>query len=280
MTPSTAIGMVSKSLRNLLAAKLLEMGLSIDVTVLSPDEPSTDMRLNLFLYRVQENSALKNMDWQLKPEDPTQLIPPPLSLNLFYLMTPYAPNDSLTGNSTAHEILGAAMRVFHEHPVIPQDFLEDEIKITREQIKIIQNTLDMEELSQIWSTFSKPFRLSVLYEVSVIQIDLPQERPVPVRVRKIGMPQERVPFNPPFVESIETSSSQEGINIIFHGQHFSGWQAYVTLSGITIVKGMEIIDDNVFTVFIPENLSPGFYDVEVDISHLFKRTFFFEVSET
>lgn len=278
MIASTAIGMVSKSLRNLLVTKLSEMGLSIDVTVLSPDEPSSDMRLNLFLYRVQENSALKNMDWQLKPGDSTQLIPPPLSLNLFYLMTPYAPNDSLTGNSTAHEILGAAMRVFYENSIVPKEFLEDELKITREQIKIIQNTLDMEELSQIWATFSKPFRLSVLYEVSVVQIDLPEERPVPVRVREIGIPKERMAFNPPFVDSIETSGSEEGIDLIFHGQNLSGWQAHVIMSGRTIEQGRALTDDTVFIVTITDVPSPGFYDIEVDISHLFKRTFFIEVS--
>lgn len=87
MSASTAIGMVSESLRNLLVG---EMTLSppVNVTILAPDESGGDRRINLFLYKVQENPSLKNLDWQVKRGEPTRLVPPPLSLNLFYLMTP------------------------------------------------------------------------------------------------------------------------------------------------------------------------------------------------
>ncbi len=84
MSTSTAIGMVSKSLRRLLVEKM-GPGLKVPVTILAPDESGGEKRINLFLYKVRENPALKNMDWQVKRGDPTQLVPPPLSLNLFYL---------------------------------------------------------------------------------------------------------------------------------------------------------------------------------------------------
>ena len=104
-------------------------------------------------------------------------------------MTPYAPNDPDTGNATAHEILGEAMRVFAEHPIVPQDLscctrLQD----ATEHIQIMLNTLDLEELSRVWSTFSQPFRLSVLYEVSVVQLDMLGERPMAKRVERVGVP--------------------------------------------------------------------------------------------
>ena len=51
MSASTAIGMVSASLRNLLVAKM-RLSPVVDVTVLAPDEPSSSRRINLFLYRV------------------------------------------------------------------------------------------------------------------------------------------------------------------------------------------------------------------------------------
>src|SRR4029453_7223703 len=122
MSAPTAIGMVSESLRNLLVG---EMTLTppVEVTILAPDETGGDRRINLFLYKIHESAALKNVDWQVKGGEPTRLVSPPLSLTLFYLMTPYALNDQLTGNATAHEILGEAMRVFAEHPIVPQDYL-------------------------------------------------------------------------------------------------------------------------------------------------------------
>ena len=123
MSASTAIGMVSASLRNLL---LGEMRLTppLDVTILAPDETGSERRINLFLYKLAENPFLKNQDVTVKPGSPNQLVPAPLSLNLFYLMTPYAPNDSQTGNASAHQILGEAMRVFYENPVVPKEYLD------------------------------------------------------------------------------------------------------------------------------------------------------------
>jgi len=196
MSLSTAIGMVSESLRNLLLAEMTLVP-AVPVTILAPDERGGDRRINLFLYKVQENAALKNMDWQVKRGAPNQLVPPPLALNLFYLMTTYAPNDPQTGNSTAHAILGDAMRVFYENAIIPEDHLADGLIGSREHLRIMINTLDLDELSKVWSTFTQPFRLSVLYEVSTVQLDLlsKSERAMAKRVRRIGAPRVEAPFN-------------------------------------------------------------------------------------
>jgi hypothetical protein len=284
MSVSTAIGMVSESLRSLLIG---EMNLSpaVNVTILAPDETQGNRRVNLFLYKVQENPSLKNVDWQVKRGEPSQLVPPPLSLNLFYLITPYANNDPQTGNSTVHEILGEAMRVLYENPIVPQDYLDPGLQDAREQIKIMQNTLNLEELSQVWSTFTQPFRLSVLYEISVVQLDMlsESERAMASRVRQIGVPDVRAPFKPPVVEDIEPISGPVGTVITFGGENLSGWQAYVTMMRRLILDGEELAEDS-FSITIPTELSPGqpmppgFHEIIIDISHLFRRTFFFEVT--
>lgn len=278
MSASTAIGMVSESLRNLLVG---EMSLSppVPVTILAPDESSNNRRINLFLYKVQENPAFKNMDWQVKRGSPDTLVPPPLSLNLFYLMTPYAPNDTVTGNAAAHEILGEAMRVFAENPIVPPDYLVDGLQEAREQIKIIQNTLDMEELSLVWGTFTQPFRLSVLYQVSVVQLDMQpaSERPMPQRVRQTGVPDVRAPFSPPLVNEIVPLSGPVGTSITVRGQHLAGWRAYVMVMGRKLLDAQELTQDQ-FTMTLPADLPPGFHEIRVDISHLFRKTFFFELT--
>lgn len=278
MSASTAIGMVSESLRNLLVGEMT-LTPAVNVTILAPDETGGDRRINLFLYKAQENPSLKNLDWQVKRGEPTRLVPPPLSLNLFYLMTSYAPNDPQTGNSTAHEILGEAMRVFYENPFVPQDYLVDGLKDARERIKIIQNTVNLDELSQVWSTFTQPFRLSILYEISVVQLDmLPEsERVMATRVRQIGIPDVRAPFNPPEVENIEPLSGLVATTVTFHGKYLSGWRAYVTIMGRRILDGVELTGD-VFTVTIPNDLPQGFHEIRVDISNLFRKIFFFEVT--
>ena len=171
MSVSTAIGRVSASLRNLLVGEM-RLTPAVNVTILAPDESGGDQRINLFLYKIEENPHLMNLEPTPKPGNPNVLVPTPLSLNLYYLMTSYARNDPQTGNATAHEILGEAMRVFYENSVIPDQFLEPELKGAREQFRIVYNALDPEELSRLWGTFAQPFRLSVRYQVSTVQLDM------------------------------------------------------------------------------------------------------------
>ncbi len=279
MSTSTAIGMVSESLRNLLVGEMT-LTPTPNITVLAPDESGGgSRRVNLFLYKAQENPSLKNLDWQPKTGDSSQLVPPPLSLNLFYLMTPYAPNDPQSGNSAAHEILGEAMRVFYEHPIVSQEYLVEGLSDARHQIKIMLNTLDLEELSRVWNTFTQPFRLSVLYEVSVVQIDMltESERTMATRVRTIGIPDVRAPYKPPVVETLSPESGPAGTTVTFSGEYLEGWSAYVTLMRNRILDGVEIAGDS-FDVTLPGDLDAGFHEIRVDISHLFRKTFFFEVT--
>ena len=170
MSVSSAIGLVSSSLRNLLIGEM-QLNPAVPVTILAPDETGGSQRVNLFLYKIEENSFLKNQDSTLKPGNSSELLATPLSLNLYYLLTPYAQNDPQTGNTTAHEILGEAMRVFYENSIIPQKYLETDLQTAREDFRIVYTALDPEELSRLWTTFAQPFRLSVRYQVSVIQVD-------------------------------------------------------------------------------------------------------------
>jgi hypothetical protein len=222
---------------------------------------------------------LKNLDWQPKRGNSSQLVPPPLSLNLFYLMTTYAPNDPLSGNSAAHEILGEAMRVFYENPIVSSEYLVEGLADANQQIKIMLNTLDLEELSRVWNTFTQPFRLSVLYEVAVVQIDMltESERAMAARVRTIGVPDVRAPYNPPVVNTLTPASGPAGTILTFTGEYLSGWRAYVTLMRTTILNGVEITG-NSFDVTLPGDLEAGFHEIRVDVSHLFRKMFFFELT--
>jgi hypothetical protein len=270
--------MVSESLREMLVGEMT-LAPAVNVTILSPDEPGGDRRINLFLYKVLENPFLRNQDWEVKPGNPNQLVPPALSLNLSYLVTAYAPNDPQTGNASGHEILGEAMRVFYENPIVPEAYLVSGLDNAREHIRVVHQTLDLDELSRVWSTFTQPFRLSVLYEVSVVQIDMlsDRERAMAARVRTIGVPDVRAPFHPPIVESISPVSGPTGTVVTFQGRHLTGWRAYVRLTGNTVLNGLALSGDS-FTANIPAALTPGFHELRVDVSGLFRRVFFFEVT--
>jgi len=272
MSMSTAIGSVGKSLKKLLESN---SSFELEVTLLAPDETSSgQQRINLFLYRVQENAFLRNMDWQLKSGETDQKTPPPLSLSLFYLMTSYAQNDSLFGNVTTHEILGEAMRVFYEYAIIPREYLAEDLQQAREQLRIIPSELDLNELGQIWSTFGQPFRLSVPYEVSVVQIDQAQQAMIPKRVIEVGLPEIHTPLRLPIITQITPQKAAVGTEITFSGEHLADWQAQVTLGEHRV--SITSLTSDVLTIVLPE-IAPGFYPLQIDIAHLFRRTFWFEV---
>lgn len=271
MSTSTAIGAVSKSLKDLLET---EMQFGKTVTLLAPDESSSSpLRINLFLYKVQENPFLRNMNWQLKPGTADTLVPPPVSLNLFYLMTAYAPNDPSSGNSTAHELLGEAIRVFYEQAIVPNSYLDI---AAHEQIKITPSHLDLNELSQIWSTFSGPFRLSVPYEVSVVQLEQLTEQPLSKRVQQVGKPTIQAPFQVPQITNLSPRQGPSGSQLTLFGEHFNGWFAYVWLDGESLLEQQPLAADS-FTFNLPAAVAPGFHQLQVDISHLVRTTFWVEV---
>lgn len=278
MSASTAIGRVSESLRNLLVGEM-QLTPTVPVTILAPDEPGGGRRVNLFLYKVQENAFLRNENWRPSSTNTSQLLAPPLALNLCYLLTPYASNDPNLGNAPIHEILGDAMRVFYQHPIVPDAYLAGDLPDAREQIKISPNGIDMEELSQVWGTFSQPFRLSVLYEVSVVQLDQSNDtqRPMPDRVRQIGVPDIRAPYLSPVVHRIDPISGPAGSAVTFFGENLDAWNAYVSVLGTVIVDAAPIVGAS-FPATLPNTLLPGFYQLRVDVSHLFRRTFNFEVT--
>ncbi|MFI7690062.1 DUF4255 domain-containing protein [Nonomuraea sp. NPDC049655] len=271
MSDSTAIGMVSASLRKLLLEEF-RLCPAPKVTILAPDEQGPDRRLNLFLYKLVENPFLKNQDWTAHEGG---IVPPPLSLSLFYMLTAYAPNDDQLGNVTAQQLLGEAMRIFSQHAAIPARYLESGLHAARERLNIVSDDSGLEELTNLWSAFSQPFRLSVPYRVSTLQIDQSpgDPHPVPKRVRRIGVPEPRVSFKPPVV----TEMTGSGTELSFAGTHLTGWQVSIWLGGIPLVAGRPLTGDT-FTSPLPPGLAPGLYEVRVEISGMFRRTFLYEAA--
>ena len=278
MSASTAIGMVGESLKALLEDRM-QLAPDVPVTLLAPDEPGATRRVNLFLYKVQENPFLNNLDWQVSPTNPARINPPPLSVKLFYLLTPYAQNDADTGNTTAHEILGEAMRVLYENSVVTDVHLVDGLDDAFEQITITQSKLDLEELSKIWGTFAEPFRLSVPYEVSVVQLDQSPglQRDMAPRVSSIGIPNVAAPFSPPKITGITPIRGPGTTGVTINGENLTGWRGYASIARRTIADAVEIAG-NSFDVTIPVGLEPGFHQIRIDVSRLTRSTFFFEVT--
>jgi len=175
MSASTAIGDVTQTLQDLLTSQQNPADL-FDVSLNSPAEETLDPnttrpKVNLFLFRVTENPFIQNQDWI--PDGLSNLEFPPLAVNLFYVLTPFAENKL-----DEHRVLGEAMRIFHDNGVVQAPNLRGSLENTAEEIKIDLVQLAVEDLTRIWTALAKPYRLSVGYEVRTVMVDSSVARPV------------------------------------------------------------------------------------------------------
>jgi Pvc16 N-terminal domain len=171
MSASTIISDVTQTLHDLLKEQQQPKE-SFEVSLNSPaDDARNPMepKVNLFLLRVAENAFAKNREW--RPVGPGVLQKPPLALNLFYIMTPFA-NDRLD----EHRALGEAMRIFYDHAIVTAPLLRGELEHTTEELKVDLCQFSLEELTRIWNALNQPFRLSVCYEVRIVLVDSSVER--------------------------------------------------------------------------------------------------------
>lgn len=122
--------------------------------------------VSLFLYRVHVNST------QRSPliKDPVgnmrrELLP----LDLHFFITVWAPKASLQ-----HAILGWAMRLLEDTPVLPSSLLNgvrEETFRTDETVEVVAGQLTNEELMRIWDDLGTEYQLSVPYVARVLRIE-------------------------------------------------------------------------------------------------------------
>jgi hypothetical protein len=199
MAAEDALKRLSVNLATLLADRMFRTDVAFSFGTPRPIPTTTGPRLNIFLYRVSENPAFRN------DEDPRRAVSgaygsPPLALELGYLLTSYgnateikpAPSlATLTPDSLAdldaQFILADAMRVLHDVPIVSRrtqrqrspggTLLDPGLQTEFESLRIVPRTLNLDELSKLWTALKDDFQRSVTYDVSVIRIE--QRRPTP-----------------------------------------------------------------------------------------------------
>lgn len=202
MASHTAIAAVSRTLQTLLLDRMVT---GAAITLAPPDVEVADVngaRVNLYLMQVIENGALKNQEIPGRGH-PAAYGHPPLSLDLRYLVTTYSAMENQVGaDLNAQTILGDAMRVMNDfgnridhlvianpvagivgHPILDPDLTRE-----FERLKIVLHPASLDDITKVWSAVSGTnFRRSVVYEVTVIQIETPapRVRPQPVETRRI-----------------------------------------------------------------------------------------------
>jgi hypothetical protein len=174
------INHVNTTLFNILRKSLGEsLGPDLNITFGSPadEDGSGDNapRLYVYLYNIIEDAFSKNRRGEYRGGARLLSFKPPLTLNLYYMLTPFStPRSSTTADPPervqAHTMIALAMQAFSNNGLINPKFFPANTTLGESQVRISSVQMNLEEITKIWSSFNKPFRLSVCYEVSVVQI--------------------------------------------------------------------------------------------------------------
>ncbi|MGF1643974.1 MAG: DUF4255 domain-containing protein [Thiotrichales bacterium] len=214
MSTALAIAGVTAVLRDLLNDGLINhnvsgvVGSTVTVSVLPPDRVvaangTETSQLNLFLHQVTPNTGWRNEG--LPSRDVSgrhRLDNPPLALNLHYLVSAYS-----GGDLHAEILLGYAMQLLHEHPVVPRQAIRTALNPSPdvgatlptalraladsglaeqfEQLRITPEYLNTEDLSKLWTATQAHYRPTAAYQVSVVLIEsnAPTRAALPVLTR-------------------------------------------------------------------------------------------------
>ena len=121
--------------------------------------------VSLLLYRIDPNEAIRPLPERPLPGGPRR--PPPLAVDLHFLLTAWAGDASLQ-----HAIAGWMMRVMEDHSVLAVPDLDDQVFRPGETVEIVQESLTTEEMLHTWElTAGHAYQLSVSYLARSVQIE-------------------------------------------------------------------------------------------------------------
>lgn len=180
MTEYAAIADVGDTLVTVLRDRMGDLiTKDTEVALASPGDVSRgdDVRLSIFLYRVEENGHLK--DAERGGSDPDTVRVSPLVLDLRYLLTAHPTKgggDPTANTREQHRVLGRAMQVLHDDPVLEGSELEGSLAGGRGFRMSLEST-STDEIVTLWNTFAEtPYQPSVSYLATPVPIESTRER--------------------------------------------------------------------------------------------------------
>jgi hypothetical protein len=227
MSNYLAIATVTAALRQLLLPAVQTAVAGADVTLARPHAAASGAttteapNVNLYLYQVSPNAALRNLDLPTRAADGRLMQRPETGFDLHYLLTFYGSQRDLE----PERLLGNVVKTLHARPLLERSLIEqlvtdmasaypglDKSDLHRavDLVKFRPLLLSLEELSKLWSVFLQtPYTLSAAYVGSAVLIES-ESAPataLPVRSRQIHVDT----FRQPFIERVTAGDDPQAL---------------------------------------------------------------------
>lgn len=177
---------VSTIIVNRLTQALAPLGTPLGRPVAVLDDLSENVqidqpKLTVFLYEIAEDPTSRNRGpVRSLPPDAPNTRKPPMALLLRYLITPWGGSQE-----TQHQMIGRALQVFYDDAIWAGEELAGSLAGTTDVLQFTLTPLTLDQKSWIWYAIQKPYRLSLNYEVRVVNLDsldIADVRPVRSRI--------------------------------------------------------------------------------------------------
>lgn len=295
MSTPLALATVTAVLQNFIHNSVIDhdlaatLGGNITVSADPPDridnDGSSPDRINLFLFQATENQGWRNVAFPSRNANGERISNPPLALDLSYLLTAYG-----SGPLHAEALLGLAMFVLHEMPVLTRDAIRavtvtpaqppllaglqaSQLADQIEQIKVVPQVMSVEEISKIWSALQSQYRPTAVYKATVVLVESQRSiRPtLPVRARNLKV----IPFERPVIELLQSQENNgapivadqpilAGYNLVIDGQRLRGSKTVVLIDhDHEITPADDQVTPSRITVALPADLRPGLHAVQI-----------------
>ena len=134
-----------------------------------------DFALTLFLYSIEQNGI--NQQAYLMSGRSSSEQPPPMAVDLSYLITAHSAAELSTRAIDEHQIMGRAIQVLNDNTILKGSALQGALADANEELRIVM----IEQLSLHTSITlfpSMPYKLSFSFKVGPVYIDSTRTRPI------------------------------------------------------------------------------------------------------
>jgi hypothetical protein len=281
-----AIATVTATLRYMLQQSLPPDLSGASVTTLRPDaqlSTADAIGINIFLYQVLPNAALRNCDLPARRSDGTLIKRPWVALNLNYLLTFYG-DDALL---EPQRLLGYAASMLNSQPVLSSDEINEtlvssppfnaspfnappftappyqpDLAMQVERVNLTLLPLSLEELSKLWSVFYQiPFALTMAWQASVVLIereDMIPQTALPVQNWSVTA----MSFSTLSITSIVSSTGHtapitSGSTILINGTSLRVHGLQALIAGYSTALTPTLVSDTQLSLVIPSDVPAG-----------------------
>lgn len=143
------------------------------ISLCSPHE-SENNQLTLYLYQVEEDTQGAQSGYYQVSREVERIRP--TRYNLRFLVTAHSKAPAQLKEADQYRMVGAALQVLRDHPVIDQQYLTGSLAEQNARIHVVLEKTTQDQLLKIWNNTSTAYKLSFVVLLTGVEIDSKRER--------------------------------------------------------------------------------------------------------